>query len=609
MSEVYQSNLLGMRPSAYRTCKDPELIKLLPKYKSNSVRILACDTEDNSKGKTNLINYFDGEHHFTFRNTSAAVEWLILFSRQYEKGVEVWFANFQYDMGNVFRDSQEFLSFVIAGSRFITGRVYQEKIKFKDILNVLPGASVKKIGKMINLEKIEVAGDFDNEEYCQRDTEIVFWGMLKFKRTLANINIEMKNTAAATGFNALLKKYKQLTTSSLTEEDHAFMKEGYYGGRTEVFNTARHTGDIFGYDIISSYPFAMCRIPIIDTSTKVYTSNPNFKDREGMCDCIIEAPSEITIPYLPVRLDGTLIFPRGVFRGVWSYYEINNAVKLGYKVQRVFQAIEFKNKFDFDLSGFINKFFKMRLKAKKDGDTVLDYACKIIMNASYGKLALGNEKTNLVAFEEFHKIKGDFSSEVFPNNQIIVKTIAQHAPSTNFLTAALITAYGRDRLYKYLIEGSENGRILLYCDTDSVFFRGDHLSGLAESPGLGDLELKDEISEAHFILPKTYYLRFKDGSEAYKCKGVRGELAREFFTKGFAESMQPLRYVETCRKNLYISERNKKNQIKEEFIPFNLWTKKPKRLKAEYNKRIKGKNGETRPIKLKYNIDTEENLK
>lgn len=556
-----------------------------------------------------MVNFFDGKYHYTFRSTEAAVEWIIDYSKHYKKGVEVWFANTQYDIGNLFRENQEFLSFTISGSRFITGKVYQERISFKDIFNVIPGSSVKSLGNMIGMEKIEVHGQFDNEEYCQRDTEIVYWALLKYKNTLKKLNVELKNTAASTGFTALLEKYKPLSYNTFTEDDHEFMKKGYYGGRTEVFNTAKQKGEIYGYDIISSYPYAMLSIPLVDASSRTYTKRPKLERREGMADVLIKAPAKLALPYLPLKLDSKLIFPLGEFRGVWTYFELREAQKRGYEIIKTFNAIEFKGLHGFLLQEFVEKLFNIRAEAKKAGDDVLQYACKIILNASYGKFAMGNEKTELVAFEQFHKIKGSYTSELFPNNQIIVRRTTNHAPSTNYLTAALITAHGRHNLYKYLEEGSKKGRRLLYCDTDSIFFAGPKLPPeiIPNDGTLGSLQLEYEIIEAQFILPKTYMIKLKNGNTRYKCKGVREKLAKDFFTKGFAESMQPLKYVETCRKNFFITERNKKNKTKEKLLPFNLWVNKPKSLKASYTKRKTTKSGATSPIILKYNVETEEN--
>lgn len=605
MSEVLNQDFLGRKPSAYRTCKDETLLRLQPNDDRSKYKILACDTEDDSRGKTYMVNFFDGNYHFTFRSTEAALEWIINYSREYKKGVEIWIANLGYDIGNIFRESQENLSVTLAGSRFIVGKIYQERVKFKDILNVIPGASVKKLGDMINMPKIET-NDFDNEEYCQRDTEIVYWALLHYKNTLSKLNIELKNTAAATGFNALLKEFPMLSTNNLNEKDHEFMKRGYYGGRTEVFNTAKHINGIYGYDIISCYPSAMRDIPIVDTNSKIYTKKPKIKTREGFCEVIIKAPKTIRVPYLPIKLDDKLVFPRGVFRGVWTYFEIREAIKIGYTVSKYIRAIEFKTNHQFRLNTFIERLFSTRATAKINKDIVLDYACKIILNASYGKLAMGNEKQELVAFEAFHNMKGNFSSELYPNNQISVKREDFHAPSTNFLTAALITAFGRHKLYNYLLEADKNG-VLLYCDTDSIFLKGPKLKNLPKKPGLGDLEFQYEITEARFVLPKTYYLKFKNGTEIYKCKGVWGDLAKQYFTKGFVEKMQPLKYIETCRKNLYIQARNKKNNTLEKYLPFNLWVNKVKARKSDYSKRIVNKDGTTQPLNVNYCLETEEN--
>lgn len=603
MLEHLQSVSHGKNQKRHST--DKNLIKLLPENNPAKRKLLACDSEDNSKGKTYMVNFFDGERHYTFRDTEVAIEWLIEYSRNYKKGVAVWFANFQYDMGNLFRDTQEYLSFNIAGSRFISGKIYQERVYFRDILNVIPGASVKRLGEMIGLEKIESNGDFNNEYYCQRDTEIVFWSKLVYEKTLSKLNIELKNTAASTGFSALLKQYKPLQYNNLTESDHEFMHRGYYGGRTEVFNTAKQRGEIYSYDIISSYPSAMTQIPLVNTHAKYYTKKPDFS-KHGMAEIIIDAPLDIKIPYLPVKHDNKLIFPVGRIHGVYTYFEINRALELGYKISKIINAIEFPKIYPFTLTKFIDNVFTRRKQAKKEKDTVMDYACKIIMNASYGKFALGNERTSLVPLDEALKMSGNFSSEIFPNNQVIVKKKTKYAPATNYFTAAMITALGRDKLYNYLVKAQDDNRELLYCDTDSIFFIGNPYPDNILGAGLGNLDLQHEISECQFILPKTYYIKFKTGETIYKCKGVRGNLAKEFFTKGYAESIQPLKYVETCRKNFFIDNRNKKFKTKEKFLPFNLWVNKPKSLKSKYDKRIRLKHGKTKPLKLNFDLETRE---
>lgn len=588
-----------------RQCNDKNLISLIPDLNPKEPFILAGDTEDNSKGETYMVNFFDGKTHYTFRNTSDAVQFLIEMSDKHKRGVEVWFANLQYDLGNLFRDSQENLSMKLAGSRVITAKIYLEKVKFKDILNVISGASVKKLGAMIELEKLDHGSSFDNEYYCQRDTEIVYFSLLVFKKYLSAMNVTLKNTAAGTGFSHLISKYEHLRFNNFSEEEHEFMRAGYCGGRTEVFNTSKQTGEIYSYDIVSSYPYAMTKIPLMNFSVRRFTKKPKLENSEGMINCVVEAP-KIDIPYLPLKHDNKLIFPGGVFAGTWTYFEIREALKLGYKIKKVINALEFSAYTEITLADFVESLFAQRKKSKKEKNQVMDYCCKILLNASYGKFALGNEVSELVTEQELLKSKGNFTAEKYPNGQYKINKTQGYSPTTNYLIAAYITAYGRHNLFDKLSK-AHNGGVLLYCDTDSVFYAGPKSIFPDDTSGnLGSFELQYQISEAHFILPKTYYVKTTDGKEFYRCKGVRENLAREFFTKGFAKSMQPQKYVETCRKNFFIKARNEKFGTNEKYYPFNLWVEKPKTLKSKYNKRVTLKNGKTRPIKLNFDIETNE---
>lgn len=586
--------------------KNQEIINL-DTVNSSQPKLFACDTEDNSRGKTTLVNFFDGKNHYTFNHPTPAMEWLLLESKKYKKGIEVWFANLGYDVGNLFRDDQEFMTANLAGSRFITAGVYKEKIKMKDILNVIPGASVKKLGKIIGLEKKEVNGQFNDVEYCQIDTEIVYWSKVLFTYKFRNMGAEMKNTAAGTSFSMLINTFKELSFNNFTDDEHEFLKKGYYGGRTEVFNTSKLKNDIYGYDIKSSYPFSMTKIPIHNYFARKRTKKPNIDKNEGICECLVFAP-EMDIPYLPLKFDNKLIFPTGTFKGAWTFFELRHAKKLGYEILEIYDAIEFFQQKELTLKDFVYPLFKSRAKATENNDAVMDYCIKILLNSSYGKFALGNEKTSLAPFEVFFKATGNFSSVRYPNNQIAIKKITNYNPATNFLIASLITAFSRHHLYDFLVLAKKSGT-LIYTDTDSVFLKGDKIDIKSKKGELGSLDLQYEIEECHFVLPKTYYVKLKNGEEIYKCKGVWGDLAKDYFKKGYVSKMQPLKYIETCRKNLYIQTRNEKNKkgIKEQMIPFNMWVDKIKGQTSDYNKRNVLENGMTQALELYFNVETQQN--
>lgn len=563
--------------------------------KSKDVRILSFDTEDNSKGTTLILNFFDGEKHYTTRNIFEAQDFIINESKK-SKRLEIWCANLNYDIGNIFKfDDSGHLKIITSGSRFISvkSKLFKRVI-FKDVFNVMPGQSVKSLGKLVSLEKIDVKGNFDNEYYCQRDTEIVFLALRKFKANLKLLNIDLKATAASTAFNHLVSKFTFLRYSNLTEEQNIFFRSGYYGGRTEVFNVSKQKDDIHGYDIISSYPFAMTDVLIPDTGS-IKKSKKFEKEFQGMSEVTLIAPLDLKVPYLPVK-DEKLIFPVGIIKGVWTNFEINEALKLGYKIKKFHRGHHFTNDLGFTFSDFIVPIFKSRNEYKKKLNDLMAYVLKILLNSCYGKFAQGGDEIELIDARELEKMK-NVAAEVLPNGQAIIKKNSGFKEYTNYYLASIITAKARHNLYQYLIKATKENRILLYCDTDSVFFKGTAFDKAMLGSDLGCLEKQYSILEAHFISPKVYYVKTKEKSY-YKCKGVWGELAEDYFKKGIVEKMTPLKYVETCRKNYYIkNSKNKKLKYKT-FLPFNFWDLKIKAKKSDYDKRIILKNGDTAPIKL-----------
>jgi len=546
---------------------------------------LAGDTEDNGKGKTYLINFYDGKNHFTFRSPRKAVQWLETLQGKYE----IWFANLPYDTGNVFRRDSHKLKITVAGSRFITCKLTGTKIVLKDIFNVLPGMSVKKLGNMVNLPKIE-GTSFNNVKYCRRDTEIVYKSIQLVRKKFRVSGVHVKNTAASTAFGYITEVVPYLQKNDFEFEEHEFLRKGFYGGRTEVFNTSRIGGSIWGYDIVSMYPSIMRELEIVQYETRKHTKNPNLQF-EGMCRCKVRTPKKLDIPYLPLRHDGKLVFPLGEFWGTWTYFELREAQKLGYKILEIDHAIEFIGKKGKLFQDFVDNFFEQRQDAKRLQDEVLIYVCKIMLNSGYGKTGQDNEHTTLVPASTL-KLKLGESSVVFPNGQAKVDKVGDYPPFTNYMIAAMITAGARDKLYKEMLIPASRRGDLLYCDTDSVFYRG---KALTENLGteLGKIQLEHEIQKCQFILPKTYFIEWRDGSRKYKCKGVKGDFAKQFFESGYAEFMSPKRYIETCRENL------RKAKNKEKLTPFNVWMKKHKNLLAKYNKRTVLKFGRTKPLIIK----------
>jgi hypothetical protein len=83
---------------------------------------------------------------------------------------------------------------------------------------------------------------------------------------------------------------------------------------------------------------------------------------------------------------------------------------------------------------------------------------------------------------------------------------------TIFAFCSYITSTARITLYKHI----ERARDVYYCDTDSILTPTELPTGTA----LGDLKLEGIVREGIFLKPKTYHIKFEDGKEYKRMKGI-----------------------------------------------------------------------------------------
>lgn len=116
------------------------------------MRHWALDTEDDSRGRAFLFNFYDigNRSHSTFVDQSSALDFVCGNpSRIY------WAVNLEYDLNNLFRGCYGLLHFIYAGSRLITAELPGDRIRFMDTFNHW-SMSVKKMGDRIGLPKLEI---------------------------------------------------------------------------------------------------------------------------------------------------------------------------------------------------------------------------------------------------------------------------------------------------------------------------------------------------------------------------------------------------------------------------------------------------------------------
>ena len=562
----------------------------------SKTELWAIDTEDDSKGNVTLINFYNGKEHITFDvNTikkrcskrektrimqSRAVEWLASNS----KSMNFWATNLQYDLNNIFYTQPHVLTYQYVGSRIIKGHVEGTGLTFLDTLNHWK-ISVKEMGERIGIKKIETT-DFHNVKYCQRDTEITWHFVKRMQDSYRKIGCELKATIGATSLQYYFANFAKKPKDRLfTKNQLEFMHRGYYGGRTEIFHTEPVQGKIFYFDFNSLYPAVSCGLfPRLENA--YFTKKPNL-NLEGMLDATLTRQfNDNFIPYLPCRDEhGGLCFPLGRFRGVYTYFEIREALELGYKLEKIHQAFEFPAGSFHPFQKFMETIYSERLKAKENKDELMSDAYKLLMNNLYGKWGQGGETEALVPHEGNPK-SGDL---VFGALSLRVKE-DEFPIHANKIWAAYTTAYGRSKLYSALIKIKKAGALLLYCDTDSVIFKSEEpiFKNMTE---LGELKLEGIFEYAHFKLPKMYRL-----DQKYRSKGVPRKYAAEYFNRGSAKFKKPLKLREVLRRNMLAAKHNKKKKVKKRklLIP-NYWLEVEKISNKKYDKRQTSSDGTTKP--------------
>lgn len=422
--------------------------------------------------------------------------------------------------------------------------------------------------------------------YCQRDTEITGRFVQTMSQKYESIGCELRPTIASTTLKYFEDHHSGKLRHPFTEEQIDFFHSGYYGGRTEIFHNAPIEGTIWYHDINSLYPSVMRDRTFPKLESYYETSKPNISDRHGVADVTLQAPRNLALPYLPCQHEGKLVFPLGKWRGIYTFFELKEAQKLGYRILRVHRSLEFPETVA-PFKDFIEHLYTERMRAKQSGDDLLQTAYKDLMNHGYGKFAQKNESTKLIPIKDAKVKAGDilFGDLVFRKERIKYPRFA------NCVWANYVTAYARHSLYQALNRIRESGGLLLYCDTDSVIY--EHKNQILENNAgdLGKFKLEGSFSYAHFKLPKLYALKRDAQPIEYKAKGVPRAQAADFFTKNRAIFKKPNKLRESLRRNL-----NPKRRIK--IIP-NYWEEKQKELVGKYNKRIVLKNGETSPLIIK----------
>jgi len=388
--------------------------------------------------------------------------------------------------------------------------------------------------------------------YCVQDCISLYQIITTFNKLIFDkfkLNINKYPTLSSLSFSIFLTQYlKKLKTSipMIAGQINKDIRLSYTGGSTDMFIPQNLNNElVYAYDINSLYPSVMKNknFPI---GNPTYFEGNIRKYQEyafGFFYCQVVAPTNLIHPILQLHVKTKsglrTISPTGTFESMFFSEEVDNAIKLGYKLKILWGYTFKKGKI---FNSFVTDLYKIRLKYSKEEP--MNYIAKLILNSLYGRFGMDDRFTycSFISKESYLEYESKYSPKIlnitdFGDNYLVEvegdETRSMIDDRTelhniNISLASSVTAYARILMSEF----KNNSKIkLYYTDTDSIYtnLNPDELNKLipniVDNKLLGKLKLENVSSRAIFISPKVYYIRTIEDKEIYKVKGLKNNIS------------------------------------------------------------------------------------
>ena len=361
---------------------------------------------------------------------------------------------------------------------------------FRDSLKKIPGSSVRSLGKLIGLPKLEgVSEDFHpgwsrekdfsdpaEWEYVKRDAQIVAVAMDQLHSTG-----RVKSTASGDAW-ALMKRFIagegknpkndlkwQKYFPKLPTDLDMRLRRGYTGGLNISMHKGEHGGIITHEDVHSMYPTVMSYDPLpyghptmqfhppADGCLYIVETKLRFRLKEGMF------PWFQFKNVLDYQLEGKEYGSLIEETTEWHEMTLTN---VDLDILMDWYDVEFDPDYPHIyfvfldkigiFAGYIEKYMAEKEAAEKGS---LQYTnAKLAMNSGYGRMALARETEKTVL--EWDEEMGDYM--LFSDPTI-------NDDTENYLPYAMfVTSFARARLLENCLQLMKEGKYIYHCDTDSV---------------------------------------------------------------------------------------------------------------------------------------------
>lgn len=412
----------------------------------------------------------------------------------------------------------------------LTWRRGGQTLRFLDTLNFWR-VKLAAIGETVGLPKLPMPAQGASramwDAYCRRDVEIIMAATLSW---FAFLQAHDLGGFAPTIASQAMRAYRHrfITTPILidsNEEALALARSAYLGGRVECFRLGPLPGPLTLFDINSHYSHCMStqRYP-----TRLMATCPSPKIEE-VADwltryCVV-ARCEIQTeePVYPLEHEGKLVFPIGQFRAVLTTPELAHALQRG-RVTKITDIALYESAPIF--WDYVHELYQLRLAAVRDQDAVLEWQCKRLLNALYGKFGQRGRIFETVTettddgigvWTEIDAATGEVRNLRQFAGLIQEQKTNGESRDSHPAIAAHVTAHGRMALWGW-IKRAGKGHIH-YVDTDSLLVDSVGACRLApavDAAALGKLKVEGTFASGHLYGLKDYQL-----GAITKTKGVR----------------------------------------------------------------------------------------
>lgn len=368
----------------------------------------------------------------------------------------------------------------------------------------------------------------EEKEYCFKDTRIIIDILLEMQRRSDKYFFNSMSMASYSmrmmikyGFPRSCKpyaKYRELYPE-LEAKESTFLRNAVSGGITyapERWQFKDIKQDIIHIDKNSMHPSSAYYNKFAYGKGEYMTGRPtNYADYSNCC--------HIRISYNGVKLHSVIAliginYVDNFELTVWDF-EIDTMKKCYEELE-----IEYIDYYRYRKKPLVWKkyyawCYRMRLKAKEEGDSFNNLYFKLLMNSSYGKSL---EKAHIEAYENIIDEEGIITS-ITHNKTIDDELKLINAKYTYLPYGSQIPAYSRCDLIELALKiGYEK---IVYFDTDSIFFIKDEETEanmkkyMPTINFLGGWKVEEIISRAQFTAPKRYKAEV-EGKTYIKAGGI-----------------------------------------------------------------------------------------